>query len=222
MRISTPTAAVNAIGQLNISGNVIPATWWGNIRLSSGKPDSTAIVLLSEIVYWYRPAEVRDEHTGELKGSRKRFHGDKLQRSYQSFADQFGFSKREATDALKRLRDAGLITLELRTVITAEGLALSNILFIEVIPDAIKAITHPSVKISSGDKNVTPITLQRNSPYVETEPLLRSDVTPPTLKSETYTETTTEITTEIKNKTPLPPTGGDEGSSLQSKKNKTA
>lgn len=105
-----PTPEVMAIGQLNISGNVTPANWWKHIRLPSGRPDATAIALLSEIVYWYRPTEVRDEHTGALLGYRKRFQGDKLQRSYQAFAEQFGFGKRETADALKRLRDASFIT----------------------------------------------------------------------------------------------------------------
>lgn len=101
-----PTPEVMAIGQINISGNVTPATWWKYIRLPSGRPDATAIALLSEIVYWYRPTEVRDEHTGALLGYRKRFQGDKLQRSYQAFAEQFGFGKgnRRCAEASARCR----------------------------------------------------------------------------------------------------------------------
>lgn len=196
---TTPTEAVLAIGQINLTGNVIPANWWRHVTLPSGRPDQTAITLLSDIVYWYRPSEVRNEVTGALVGYRKRFHGDKLQRSYQAFADQFGFSKRETTDALKRLRDAGLITLELRTVNTAAGAVMSNVLFVGVIPDAIAAITNTTVNEAKELKNGTPVTLKRNTPYVEVEPLLRADVSDPTLKSETYTEITTQTTTEIKN-----------------------
>ncbi|NBL77959.1 DNA replication protein DnaD [Proteus sp. G2639] len=193
----TPTETVNQIGKLNLSGNVIPSNWWSHIKLPSGKPDCTAIILLSDIVYWYRPTEIRDELTGELLGFRKRFHGDKLQRSYQAFANQFGFSKREATDALKRLRHAGLITLELRTVTTSEGSTLNNVLYVEVVPEAICAITNNVQNKDDVDsKSGTPITFERNTPSVETEHLLHSDVSVPTLKSDTYTETTTEITTE--------------------------
>jgi hypothetical protein len=191
MTVSTPTDAVTAIGRLNITGNVIPSTWWRHVVLPSGKPDCTAIVLLSDIVYWYRPAEVRDEQTGAVVGHCKRFHGDKLQRSYQAFADQFGFSKREATDALKRLRDAGLVTLELRTVQTDAGLTLSNVLYVEPVVSRIIEITTTVLTEQEVRKNVTPPTFKRNT-------LLRSDVTPDTPKSETYTETTTETThTEI-------------------------
>ncbi|MER3384911.1 replication protein [Pectobacterium aroidearum] len=192
-----PTNTVVAIGQINLTGNVTPSSWWRHITLPSGRPDQTAITLLSEIVYWYRPSEVRNEVTGVLVGYRKRFHGDKLQRSYQAFADQFGFSKREATDALKRLRDAGFITLELRTVQTSDGMILSNVLFVEPVPDAINDIN--SMTRKSDAKNVTPVPFERNTPSVPTEPLPRYDVDDPTLKSETYTETTTKITTEIKN-----------------------
>jgi len=183
-----PTEAVAAIGRLNITGNVIPATWWSAITFGSGKPDCTAIVLLSDIIYWYRPTEVRDEQTGAVTGYIKRFHGDKLQRSYQSFSDQFGFSKREVTDALKRLRDAGLITLELRSVTVQGGMTLNNVLFIEPVADSVEAIT-----------TGTPVTSKRKT-------LLRSNVTPHAFKRETNTEITTEITTEIKDP-PLSPKG---------------
>ncbi|EBS2696127.1 replication protein [Salmonella enterica subsp. enterica serovar Newport] len=197
MSTSTPTDTVVAIGQINLTGNVTPASWWRHITLPSGRPDQTAIALLAEIVYWYRPSEVRDEITGALVGYRKRFHGDKLQRSYQAFADQFGFSKREATDALKRLRDAGFITLELRTVQRSDGMTLSNVLFVEPVPEAINDIN--SMTRKSDAKNVTPVPFERNTPSVSTEPLPHPDVSDPTLKRETYTENTTEITTEIKN-----------------------
>ncbi len=197
MSTIAPTETVMAIGQINLTGNVTPASWWRHITLPSGRPDQTAITLLAEIVYWYRPSEVRNEVTGALVGYRKRFHGDKLQRSYQAFAEQFGFSKRETTDALKRLRDAGFVTLELRTVQTSEGMTLSNVLFVEPIPEAIDDIN--SMVRKSDAKNVTPVPFQRNTPSEQTEPLPRSDVDDPTLKSETYTEITTKTTTEIKN-----------------------
>ncbi|WP_242365604.1 hypothetical protein [Yersinia enterocolitica] len=186
MSIATPTPTVAAIGRLNITGNVIPASWWHNIKLPSGQPDSTAIVLLSEIIYWYRPAEVRDELSGALIGHRRRFRGDKLQRDYQSFADQFGFSKRAATDAIKRLRDAGLITTELRTIKNALGRSIPNVLFVEPVPELIEHIT-----------NGTYPPLKRNIPTVEVEDTLQSGVSSLPLKRKTNTEITTKNTTEI-------------------------
>lgn len=155
-------------------------------------PEVMAIALLSEIVYWYRPTEVRDEHTGALLGYRKRFQGDKLQRSYQAFAEQFGFGKRETADALKRLRDAGFITLDLRTVEMLDGVKCSNILFVGINPQAIAAITTPSsVSPESNSNNAisdTAITLKRNTPR-------RHNGTGDTPN----VDTNTEITTETKN-----------------------
>lgn len=185
-RVSATTPTVEAIGRLNITGNVIPANWWHNIKLPSGQPDSTAIVLLSEIIYWYRPSEIRDELSGALIGYRRRFRGDKLQRDYQSFAEQFGFSKRAATDAIKRLRDAGLITTELRTIKNAEGRSMPNVLFVEPVPEAIENIT-----------NGTYPPIQRNIPHAEAEDTQQSGGTYPALRRNTNTEITTENTTEI-------------------------
>lgn len=195
MSAPTPTDTVMAIGQINLTGNVIPTSWWRHITLPSGRPDQTAIILLAEIVYWYRPAEVRNETTGELVGYRKRFRGDKLQRSYQAFAEQFGFGKRETADALKRLRDAGLITLELRTIEALDGVKCSNVLFVEVRPGAIAAITNVTPVPSEGNsssRNANPVTAKRNTPQ-------RRNGTGDTPNVDTNTEITTEITTEIKN-----------------------
>jgi len=71
---------VDALGQMGFQGNIIPRSWYANIKKPSGKPDVVAITLLSEIVWWYRPKEVRDEET---LGSRwvKKFDADLLQLS---------------------------------------------------------------------------------------------------------------------------------------------
>lgn len=191
MSTSTPTDTVMAIGHMNFTGNVTPATWWAHIKLPSGRPDQTAITLLSEIVYWYRPTEVRDESTGALVGYRKRFRGDKLQRSYQSFADQFGFGKRETTDALKRLRDAGLITLELRSIDAPgfDGVKMHNVLFVEPVAERIADITTVN--------SVTPPPSERSTSYKNEE----NESTPLRFNGGRGTpnvDTNTEITTEIK------------------------
>ena len=46
---------VEKIGQLQITGNVIPTSWFRNITFANGKPHFVAITILAEIVYWYRP-----------------------------------------------------------------------------------------------------------------------------------------------------------------------
>ena len=123
---------VNQVGKLNISGNVIPHTWYQHIRFNNGKPDLAAIVILAEIVYWYRPVEIKDEKSGEFLGWRKKFKADKLQRHYDSFAEQFGLTKsqvKRATDNLVRL---GIIEKEFRNFRLPDGRKLGNVLFISL------------------------------------------------------------------------------------------
>ena len=82
---------------LNIEGNVIDNGWIENLRYDNGKPNMNAIMILSEIVYWYKPTLVRDEITGEVKGYKKKFKADKLQKSYEALGDRIGITKRQAT-----------------------------------------------------------------------------------------------------------------------------
>lgn len=180
---------VEQITALNITGNVIPNRWWKAITFDSGKPDSVAVVLLSEIVYWYRATERRSEETGATVGFDKKFHGDMLQRSYQSFSEQFGYTKRQVSDAMKRLKEQGLIHMEFRTI-TVNGTQLNNVLYLAPNPRKIREITFGKEDASTLSRlNVTGTTLERS-------PLPRSNVTAPTLERETNTEITTEITTE--------------------------
>ena len=105
----TGSVTVDRMSRLHISGNIIPVTWYKTIRKSTGKPNLNAIIILADIVYWYRPTEVRDEMTGELVGLKKKFHADLLQRSYQQIADQFGITKRDATNAVVELEKMKVI-----------------------------------------------------------------------------------------------------------------
>ena len=144
---------VEAITKLNITGNVVPSSWWKSITFDNGKPDAVGVVVLSEIIYWYRAKEVRDETSGAIVGYNKRFHADKLQRSYQSLADKFGFTKRQVTDSLKRLQKSGIVTLEFRSI-TVNGQQLSNVLFIEPVAEAVERITYPDELLQIGRAHV--------------------------------------------------------------------
>jgi len=140
------TPVIEEMSKLNFSGNVIPQNWFNFIKFPSGKPDLLGIMLLSEIIYWYRPTEIRDEVTGQIIGYKKKFKADKLQRNYQSFADQFGVSKRQVQDAARRLKEAGLITIELRIITSDTGMILSNVPFFEPVISGIKQITYPHLQ----------------------------------------------------------------------------
>ena len=180
------TEIVDMVGRISITGNIIPQIWYKTITHPSGKPYLEAIVILSDIVYWYRPTEVRDERTGEVIAYRKRFKADLLQRSYADLAQQFGISKREATNAVVALEKIGVVRRHLRTI-DVNGTKMANVLFLELVPKALLALT-------CGE--VTPITFKSDTSHVQKGDLSRSEVTPLTFKSETKTQNTTENTPE--------------------------
>ena len=75
---------VTEIGGLNFKGNVVDHEWFNYITFSNGKPHIVAIMVLSEIVYWYRPTVVRDEIDGKVT-YKKKFKADKLQKIINSW-----------------------------------------------------------------------------------------------------------------------------------------
>jgi hypothetical protein len=135
-------------------GNIIPHAWWTHPLLQrSGKPYYQAIILLADIVYWFRPVEERDEITGQSVGVKQRFASDSLSRSRRHFAELYGLSKKEVSSALKQLQDAGLILCTLRTLI-CHGTRLNNALHIDLNAEKIIEISTP---ISSpGDRGSVP------------------------------------------------------------------
>lgn len=183
---SSGNAIVDKMAKIQITGNVIPPAWYKSIVLENGKPNSVAITILSDIVYWYRPSEVRDETTGEYLGIRKKFKEDYLQRSYQQISEQFGFTKRQAKDAIVVLENLGVIKRIFRTVSTA-GVLANNVMYLELIPERLMELTYPDEEEPLWRYNVTGMTVKRKS-------LSRSNVTGLTVKRQTNTENTQEIT----------------------------
>lgn len=141
-RYSTGNAIVDENAKLNISGNIIPQAWYKTIIRDSGKPNLTAIIILADIVYWYKPVEVRDEVTGQVVESRKKFKADLLQRSYQQISEQFGISKKEASSAVVFLEKLGVVKRVFRTI-NIEGLVINNVLYLELIVTRLRELTYP-------------------------------------------------------------------------------
>lgn len=139
---STGSPIVDRMCRLQFTGNVIPAAWYRTITRDNGKPNLTAIIILSDVVYWYRPVEIRDELTGQLCGFKKKFKADILQRNYQQLADQFGISKREAVNAVVELEKIGVVRRVFRTV-RKGGMRNSNVLFLELNVDVLIQLTYP-------------------------------------------------------------------------------
>lgn len=141
-RYRTGNAIVDENAKLNISGNVIPQIWYRTIVRDSGKPNLTAIIILADIVYWYKPTELRDENTGQVVAVKKKFKADLLQRSYQQISEQFGISKKEATNAIIFLEKLGVVKRIFRTV-NINGLVVNNVLYLELNVEILKCLTYP-------------------------------------------------------------------------------
>lgn len=139
---STGNAIVDENAKLNISGNVIPQMWYRTIVRESGKPNLTAIIILADIVYWYKPTELRDENTGQVVAVKKKFKADLLQRSYQQISEQFGISKKEATNAIIFLEKLGVVKRVFRTV-NINGLVVNNVLYLELDVQRLRQLTYP-------------------------------------------------------------------------------
>lgn len=165
--------AVDEIGKMSITGNVIPMQWYKTITYENGKPDLNAIIILADIVYWFRPVEIRDEHSGAVIEMRKKFKSDKLQRSYSAFSELYGLTKNQVRAGMKKLCDLGIIEIEFRTVHSGDVVS-NNVLYISLIPVQLKSVTYPIINDTL--PNLNQIGVQ--------------------FKSETNTETTTEITSE--------------------------
>ena len=129
--VSSGNPIVDAIGQINITGNIVPASWFRKITLGSGRPDTVAIIILSELLYWYRPKETKSK-TGQIEWNKK-FKKDYLQKNIKELCSKFNFSYDQVKSALKRLEDGGYIVKHLRNE-TIKGTKYGNVLYIEVVP----------------------------------------------------------------------------------------
>lgn len=131
----TGNKIVDAMANVNISGNVISPMWYRTVVKDDGKPHFLAIAILSDVVYWYRPRIVRDEATGNVIRTTKRFADDLLQRGSKALAEQFGVSKRQITEALRMLEQIGVITRHYRIIERTYGdetVKIANVQYIEL------------------------------------------------------------------------------------------
>ena len=181
----TGNKIVDVVGQMRITGNVIPQSWYKTIIKDTGKPYLAAIVILADIVYWYRPVEIRSEETGQVIAYKNRFKSDLLQRSYSQLSEQFGISKRDATNAVVALEKMGVIKRHFRKL-DVGGMVLNNVLFIELIPRMLQQITFG---VEQTDLFCDTYHSNKGQGSLKFE-------TGPTQKSDTNTEITTKTTTE--------------------------
>ena len=196
MLYTTGNQACDTLREIAFTGNIIPQIWYKVFvkrDLKNPKPHLLAINVLADIVYWYRPSEVRDECTGAVIGYRKKFGGDMLQRNYAQIAEQFGCSAGQAKDAIVFLEQMGVLRREFRTI-ESGGINYNNIMFIDLDAKRLQELTYPSdpcAEISpEGCRNL-------DIPSAEISPEVCRNFDTPVPKFHRYTENTTENTTEI-------------------------
>lgn len=202
---------VKAIGDINLTGNVIPHTWFGHklLRRDINQPVSienkcnlNAILILSDIIYWYRPTVIRDESTGFVVDIKPKFSGNKLQKTYKLWAIQFGLSTRQVKEACYFLKERGLITIELRNIKLSDGTTLPNVTFFEPVVDKIREITdittakHVAVDTETEEVEEGGHTLESVTSHIE-----KDDITHPNVTHHTLERASTESSTETSTNT---------------------
>ena len=65
-----------------------------------------------------------------------------MRRSYQQLADQFGITKRDATNAVVELEKLGVVRRVFRTV-EVKGQTVSNVLFLDLNVTVLEHLTYP-------------------------------------------------------------------------------
>ena len=104
MFITQNQSACNNVGnnsiKLSCSGNLVPNVWYHKLLRPCGKSDTTAIAILSELVFLYR-------YNGDTE-----FH-----LNFKSLAEKFNFGLSQVKDAIIRLEQEELVTRDLRTIV---------------------------------------------------------------------------------------------------------
>lgn len=130
---------VRAIDRLNISGNIVPHSFYHHLTYTTRhkkkdvpikRPYLEAILILSDILYWHRPTVVRDPRTNRITGYRKKFDADIMRRSYKEISDWLGISRKQAKEAMDYLEESGYIERKFPTLYYRGGRPLTNVMHI--------------------------------------------------------------------------------------------
>ena len=195
--MKTGNKIVDAMANVNISGNIISPIWYRTVVKEDGKPHFLAIAILSDVVYWYRPRIVRDESTGNVIRATKRFADDLLQRGSKALAEQFGVSKRQITEALRMLEQIGVITRHYRIIERTYGdetIKIANVQYIELHVSKLIELS----KLPDDSTKNYPVYGKVSEGKTQDDARCGAKLPdPPTQNRGTNTEITAETTTEI-------------------------
>ena len=164
---------VDEMAEMNLVGNVIPNTWFYTFRDEKGNINATALLVLSEIVYWYRPKIERTDY-----GERyvKKFSADLVQKSYRELCDKFGFSRATMQRHLVYLEEFGVINRVFRTVKSNKDTKLNNVMYISLNVERLKELTYPT-NVESEKLKYTLDDEVEYTPIVKNDPMVKNDHT---------------------------------------------
>lgn len=140
-KLTSGNQIVDEMAQISIKGNVIPQEWYKHVTRKNGKPHLLAISILGDVVYWHRPTELRDENTGYIIGWKKKFKGDRLQKTYKYYSNMYGESKDSVKAAFDVLVELGVIVRDFESIEHADGTYSSNVMYIDIVTERLKDIT---------------------------------------------------------------------------------
>jgi len=192
------TDTVRAIGKINLTSagySLIPWPWYEHVIIVKKNrydakvkyPDLLGLSILSYIVFWYTPTIAANEKTHQTDLPRRKFGADKLQCGYQELTERFHASKEQVKQAIARLKEAELISVEFRTIHIRDRV-LNNVMFVEPVAENI-------AKISQVECQLTP-------PYGSI------DMESPHEWTHTYTYASTDASTDIGEGNAPSPAGG--------------
>ncbi|NJC24829.1 hypothetical protein [Neolewinella antarctica] len=136
------TEEVAEMSRIVWRGNIVPESWWSYILNKKGKsnavpkPNAVAIILLSDVIYWYRAKEVRGEQSGQIEKRVRRFEGPFLRRSYEDIQNKFGFTRKQSRLALEILEDLDLCHRIIRPF-QQGGMVQPQTMFLRPVPSKI-------------------------------------------------------------------------------------
>ena len=95
-------------GKIFKAGDVILHEWYKRFVLDDGNADVVAIIILGDIVAWYRNGT--GAYGGYFGGHAPILDGDSLILSYEYYERKFGFKEHRARRALARLHEQNILT----------------------------------------------------------------------------------------------------------------
>jgi hypothetical protein len=104
-------------------GNIIPRFWFKEIVDEKGRPDHTAIILLSEVLTLYRfsNSTARCSYIDKLADNKTTLVGKVLRTSYEHFSEKFMIRKEKARRGFLRLEELGIIERGVCNISLDEG-----------------------------------------------------------------------------------------------------